>query len=1055
MASPPGFQQFLRIILTWEAIEDGELVKALKLNTVLLAKDTKFPYLLALNGLILEQMRRPDEALMFSLMAKEKIFSNDDVILCKRDITLSTIKYICECLQQVAGHLATTTRQRVLNDLDKMVELMERFKIHVYQFQFEGQHQMALNMYEVTGEERFLHWAISSMQLQVFFGKDTNGVNKLLDQAEGLIEKHVASHNLQETEGTLLVYLSILEHNKKYDIGLQVLSGEMGTLLPEVDRLRLQGRLLASGSHFPAAAEIFKKVFESCPDDWTCFLDYLGCLLEDDSRWSADCRGTIFNQIRPWKFVDCKLTHLSPEVFHLRISEALSFVKMLQSKTSAAYVRCPFLANVEVERRKRLYGVGEDAKFMEALLDYFRRFGDSVSFTRELHIPLQVLTEEEDRVLLEKFHTSIASPSILQVKGFEGLITIFKIEEWFGNLLKCPVGEVEGTILSKTQLYFENLAQSKDLCPQQTIQNDELLCMACTSMVQLFWRTRDIGYFVEAIMVLEFGLNIQRSFQKYKILLVHLYSCFTSLPVAYEWYKTLDVKGILFESMSQHILPQMLLSPHWASVSPNGNVSNENVGFKASTDLGMVVTCKQPSLVVNKILSLSLALCFPYPNCFKSVPGPIKITLAGRVIKIVQSKNQLQHSHQYLIARIESSILLLKKKANVIEDVERFLDSLNSGIHSLELSSEESCKSLTFNDELESRPWWTPIPEINYLVGPFHEQAIRRQRESWWIHQELIEAREVNARIDIERRTVIPRLIYLSLKCASAFMQRSLQARSSTLVSDSIRSELVNLLIRYANSLCITFSQAVDIIDKISIGQTPVEGIPELEAFDLMNFAVFLNAWKLGVMHQLDSWKKLDLLIEKYTQAKVRCMMQPVISSPGFGLNVFIRIVSEPVAWQILIIQSCVKSLPSSTGGKKERKRWDTDEPYISRPLVQAISSSIESMYRTIEGIMKSVKEQSNSTVENKVERLLSPLQRPGRSEGPVIIFQTLEVAALLERRRGGTDRISEALHSWDAAQVAKKIINAQERTLLDFLAICQSKLDLLQNLKVKIQLFT
>ncbi|OVA10861.1 hypothetical protein BVC80_8191g1 [Macleaya cordata] len=57
------------------------------------------------------------------------------------------------------------------------------------------------------------------------------------------------------------------------------------------------------------------------------------------------------------------------------------------------------------------------------------------------------------------------------------------------------------------------------------------------------------------------------------------------------------------------------------------------------------------------------------------------------------------------------------------------------------------------------------------------------------------------------------------------------------------------------------------------------------------------------------------------------------------------------------------------------------------------------------------------------VERLLSPLQRPGRSEGPGIIFQTLEVEALLERRCGGTDRISEALQSWDAAQDLKEKI--------------------------------
>lgn len=54
-------------------------------------------------------------------------------------------------------------------------------------------------------------------------------------------------------------------------------------------------------------------VFLSCgsPDDWECFLHYLGCLLEDDSNW---VNGVLNDPIPPPKFMDCKLSHLTDEM---------------------------------------------------------------------------------------------------------------------------------------------------------------------------------------------------------------------------------------------------------------------------------------------------------------------------------------------------------------------------------------------------------------------------------------------------------------------------------------------------------------------------------------------------------------------------------------------------------------------------------------------------------------------------------------------------------------------------------------------------------------------
>ncbi|CAL5321232.1 unnamed protein product [Camellia sinensis] len=85
----------------------------------------------------------------------------------------------------------------------------------------------------------------------------------------------------------------------------------------------------------------------------------LGCLLEDDSSW---CNGTDSDPIHPSKSVDCKLAHLSDEV---------SFVQKLFAEASTDSARCPYLANLEIERRKFLFGKGDDDKLIEALMQYF------------------------------------------------------------------------------------------------------------------------------------------------------------------------------------------------------------------------------------------------------------------------------------------------------------------------------------------------------------------------------------------------------------------------------------------------------------------------------------------------------------------------------------------------------------------------------------------------------------------------------------------------------------------------------------------------------------
>ncbi|ONK62699.1 uncharacterized protein A4U43_C07F7040 [Asparagus officinalis] len=458
----------------------------------------------ALKALTLERMGKPEEALAVCLDAKGLLFSQNDIPI--DDLTLSTLQIVFQRLDRL--DLATSCYELACVKYPNNLEIvMGLFNCYVREYSFVKQQQTAIKMYKIVGEERFLLWAVCSIQLQVFC---SSGGEKLLSLAEALLKKHIASHSLHEPEA-LVIYISVLEQQAKYRDALEVLSGDLGSLIGiEADKLRIQGRLLARACDYAAAADIFQKVLQSCPDDWDTFLHYLGCLLEEDMNWPSP-KST--DQICSSNYVDsqsCKGAQLMEQVFEERISSAMSFVEKLQREVHTDSVRCPYLAPIEIERQCRLKGTTDSGKLLAALLDYFYRFGHLSSFTSDVEMFLHSLTDNEKADILEKFEKSSECPLASPLKTLGRDITLLKVRELFGVNLTLPVIELENAAIRMVDVYCENLPLSRDLDPQENMYGEELLSMASSALVLLFWRTRDLGYLLEAILVVEFGLTIRK-----------------------------------------------------------------------------------------------------------------------------------------------------------------------------------------------------------------------------------------------------------------------------------------------------------------------------------------------------------------------------------------------------------------------------------------------------------------------------------------------------------------------------------------------------------------
>ncbi|GMP89824.1 hypothetical protein CsSME_00041217 [Camellia sinensis var. sinensis] len=997
-----------RVRPIWDAIDSRQFKNALKHSTALLAKYPNSPYALALKALILERMGKSDEALSVCLNAKDLLHTNDSILI--DDLTLSTLQIVFQRLDHL--DMATSCYEYACGKFPNNMELMMGlFNCYVREYSFVKQQQIAIKMYKIVGEERFLLWAVCSIQLQVLCG---NGGEKLLLLAEGLLKKHIASHSLHEPEA-LIVYISLLEQQSKFGDALEILSGKLGSLIMiEVDRLRIQGRLLARAGDYAAGADIFEEVLELCPDNFECFLHYLDCLLEDESRW---CSGANDDSIYSSKSVDCKILQLTDEVFDSRISNASAFVQKLMASATNESIRCPYLANLEIERRKLLFGKGDEDKLMEALMQYFLRFGHLFCFTSDVEAFLQVLTREKRMQFVEKLMETSETPATMAAKVLGKSLTLFKIQESVGNFFTLPVSDLERLAVQMVEMYCKNLPLSKDLDVQESMHGEELLSMVSNILVQLFWRTKHLGYLVESVMVLEFGLTIRRYVSQYKILLVHLYSHWGALSLAYQWYKSLDVKNILLETVSHHILPQMLISPLWVDL---GDLLRDYVRFmddhfRESADLTF--------------------LAYRHRNYSK-------------VIEFVQFKERLQRSNQYLVAKIEAPILQLKQNADKIEEEECVLESLKYGVDFLELSSEIRSKSLTFNEDFQLRPWWTPTYDKNYLLGPF-EGVSYCPRENMK-HQ--IEQTEGNVPKAIERRSLLPRMIYLSIQCASSLLKENIETNGSVFDA-KISLELKMLLERYAKFLGFPFQDAIEVLFAISCGRKSTEALTS-NLIDWMNFAVFFNAWNVNSNEFVPdkdackpgTWHIVNSLLDKYILEKLRSM-GPLISSPGCELPLLVQLVTEPLAWHGLILQSCVRSsLPS---GKKKKKGGPAEQ--TNSQLSQGIRDSIVSLCGVIEEVAKWLREQIKKPVDMNVEIILSSLQvKEHDNDGPGKVFHVLETSMPSMNDVELGDRISQALKFWSPADVARKIVTGQCTVMSEFLRICEWKIKSLQALKLQ-----
>lgn len=221
-----------------------------------------------------------------------------------------------------------------------------------------------------------------------------------------------------------------------------------------------------------------------------------------------------------------------------------------------------------------------------------------------------------------------------------------------------------------------------------------------------------------------------------------------------------------------------------------------------------------------------------------------------------------------------------------------------------------------------------------------------------------------------------------------------------------------------------------------------------------MSFAVFINAWNLCSTESVipgincgstNSWGIVDDLVKICIEGQLTDGNR-MLTSPGNNIPQLVQMVTGPISWHLLVIQSCMRGMAPQ--GKKKKKGGPSERP--NTPQLQAIQSSVNRMVDTLRSIQTWLSDQMKPE-EQALDTLLSYLQGTASTEGPGQISWILDESAATVGADIGGGRIAQSLESWSSAAVVRRIVGAEKETLAEFKKICDSKLKLLMSVSASL----
>eukprot|EP01087_Luapelamoeba_hula_P015425 TRINITY_DN4608_c0_g1_i1.p1 TRINITY_DN4608_c0_g1~~TRINITY_DN4608_c0_g1_i1.p1 ORF type:complete len:1069 (+),score=192.62 TRINITY_DN4608_c0_g1_i1:89-3295(+) len=741
-----------RLVPIYETQDAGNLKKALKDINTYLKKSPKSQQGKCCKAIILEKMGELQEcyAICQEVVAEKP---SDPIVLNQLKIAFTRLGKVHDN--------SLLSEQLAAADPNNKTLAKHVFYAYLKELDFKKPQEHAFKLYRKFNKVKHFHWSIACNFIQsggtplpfewerlgpwastpVAASKPVD--TRILALCEAMLAKNLT--DIPPTNGgVVLLYLSVLTSEGKWQQALDVLNGPLGAQInvPQ-DKKKYQAQILVRLNQWNSVRAIAKDfLLQHNADDWGALQTYVDATFLGLSTQSS---------------VDQEKTAEFTKEDQERISEARAFLTEL--KASKPVCRGPFLSLIDLESRL-FQANGNSGELLSLLKTYIHDWGQKLCCFNDIRKTLQILQKQLAPQDLLAFVQSLAVPypesgvdggcpgnekgaetSQPTKEFFDRFQAVATVEEFKRYLGYHAVLSREERVKLINELWGLYIASNIGLKKEVTENGpgDNLALLSAHLLFDLYKQSKENRYLLDAITILEYARLNAKFNAQIKLFLMHLYNYIGAAQASHDIYLELEVKHIQMDSLSYLSLEPLL---------------NQSLSEKANS-------------LSQKIRRFHDARKREIPDY---MTGPFRSQNYIKVQEFSDFASKLERSHQLAITRTEE-VLLALRSLNDQNSILRYLSckqtfsssSAKPYPYSLSTTPETLSALVSNQDTTVIVKWDPPIHEhvdpffVNELSVPLTSaNVVARSRPTQiaWLHlrslMSKLLAAAVPANIDLE-----------------------------------------------------------------------------------------------------------------------------------------------------------------------------------------------------------------------------------------------------------------------------------------------------------------
>jgi hypothetical protein len=548
-----------RLRPVYDALDAYNYKQASKLLESVAKKHGDSQIVRALRALILQSTEREQEALeMVNLLIKED--PSDEIVLN----TIVLIHRNAGCPQE------STCLYEKMAQSDGSKPIQEQlYFAYGREHNYQKQQMLALKLSK-TFDKKYIFWAATSAYLGGLQGGAVS-----FNMAERFLQK-VLDEKLMKTQEEGRLWLKVLTAQGKWQQLLEwIRSSTARELFPlDRDRLFFAGDYLEKVNDLPSANLIYRYLmFKDNPDEYSYIRAFFRTL-------SPEGRPQPLSTVGIQCLVD--ITQLGEEEIRESVGWAITsipdFLRTQIARCTPGPQRGPSLSSIEY-----FHGVaGKETILAEGIRAYVGRFGDKPSVTEDLRPFLGSGSGLSQAVLGEAFMAGAAEGT--DADGDKVHAGAMKEQDAVDRGLRRAAGlctlqslagrvslHDSGAIAAAVSLFQRSFEVGTPMEKGERGLADDALLWAVQAYYTQWYQSqrsvsqRDMSLLLKALTLVDYGLTKSPYNFQFRLLYITLLGNVQAGRVAFAHFKELDVKNVLYETISHFVLPQLMICGEWES----------------------------------------------------------------------------------------------------------------------------------------------------------------------------------------------------------------------------------------------------------------------------------------------------------------------------------------------------------------------------------------------------------------------------------------------------------------------------------------------------------